>query len=200
MGHGISFSFLHRDLIISELFPLHFPLYLSSFASAPVSIYSCSHLLSNIPCGPAFLSLRYLYLQPTFLVSDGAFLLELLCLSLSLSVSGHTLEHMAEARLKRGVIYRGTRKESYGQVTSYEDARRHSRLYSVAFNEKCQYIILVLNYVRASCELLHSCFRNWTSYINLTFLNLIVICVSVVRANLCQYSHLPRIQSSSLCR
>lgn len=47
--------------------------------------------------------------------------------SFAFSIRGHALGHMAEARPKRGVIYRGTRKESYGQLTSYEDARRHSR-------------------------------------------------------------------------
>lgn len=70
---------------------------------------------------------------------------ELLFRSLSLSVyRGRTWRRRDR---EREVIYRGTRKESYGQGTSYEDARRHSRPSTVAFNEKRQYITLALSHV-----------------------------------------------------
>lgn len=83
-----------------------------------------------------FLTDVFIYFQLPFLFLNDAHLFELLFLSVSLSVSDHTLRHM---RSKSGIIYCETRKESYGQLMSYEDARRHSHSSVFDFNEKSQY-------------------------------------------------------------
>lgn len=117
-------GFLHKKrhgIHFSPFISVIFNLFLNFAQSATFSIISLLHTsicLLSFSCFPHFLrSCIPFYpvsLSSASFISQPHFSSKLLFLSLSFSVSGHTLGYIAEARPKRGIIYRGTRKESYG--------------------------------------------------------------------------------------
>lgn len=129
----ISFLSMIFNLFLNSACPTTFSVISFSVASIYLSIrlLSLSSSLQHPLWSSAFLSSPQISLSSVIsFISQRrvAFLLRaFVSFSFAFSIRGHALGHMAEARPKRGVIYRGTRKESYGQLASYEDARRHSR-------------------------------------------------------------------------
>lgn len=140
----ISFLSMIFNLFLDSACSTTFSVIFFSVASISSSVYS--RLLSSIPCGPAFLSPRYLYPQPSLLFPNGA---------LHFSSSFCFFLFRFQYQRPRSWAHGGgaTEARSYlsrnkeGKLRTTYELRGCPETFPIAFNEKRQYIILTLNHI-----------------------------------------------------